>query len=37
MTVYPGPMPIGQQGLHAFMATLGPYSSPEFLPGQQQQ
>jgi hypothetical protein len=37
MTVYPGPVPIGQQRLHAFMAALGLYSSPEFLPGQQQQ
>jgi hypothetical protein len=36
MTVYPGPVPTGQQRLQAFMATPGPYSSPGFLPGQQQ-
>jgi hypothetical protein len=37
MTVYPSPVPIGQQRPPAFMATPGPYSSPGFLPGQQQQ
>jgi hypothetical protein len=37
MTVYPGPVPIGQQRPQAFMATPGPYPSPRFLPGQQQQ
>jgi hypothetical protein len=31
MTVYPGPVPIGQQRLQAFMATSGPYPSPGFL------
>jgi hypothetical protein len=35
MTVCPGPVPTGQQHPHAFMATPGPYPSPEFLPGQQ--
>jgi hypothetical protein len=37
MTVYPGPVPAGQQRPQAFMATPGPYPSPRFLPGQQQQ
>jgi hypothetical protein len=37
MTVYPGPVPTGQQRPQAFMATLSPYLSPGFLPGQQQQ
>jgi hypothetical protein len=37
MTVYPGPVPVGQQRPQAFMATPGLYSSPDFLPGQQQQ
>jgi hypothetical protein len=37
MTVYPGPVPTGQQCPQAFMATPGPYPSPGFLPGQQQQ
>jgi hypothetical protein len=37
MTVYPGPVPTGQQRPQAFMATPGPYPSPRFLPGQQQQ
>jgi hypothetical protein len=37
MTVYPGPVPTGQQRPHAFMATPGPYLSPGFLPDQQQQ
>jgi hypothetical protein len=36
MTIYPGPVPAGQQRLQAFMATLGLYSSAGFLPGQQQ-
>jgi hypothetical protein len=36
MTVYPGPVPTGQQCPQAFMATSGPYLSPGFLPGQQQ-
>jgi hypothetical protein len=37
MTVYPGPVPTGQQRPQAFMATLGPYPSPGFIPDQQQQ
>jgi hypothetical protein len=37
MTVYPGPVPTGQQCPQAFIATSGPYPSPGFLPGQQQQ
>jgi hypothetical protein len=37
MTVYLGLVPTGQQRPQAFMATPGPYPSPEFLPGQQQQ
>jgi hypothetical protein len=37
MTVYPGPVPAGQQRPQAFMATPGLYLSPEFLLGQQQQ
>jgi hypothetical protein len=37
MTVYPGPVPTGQQRPQAFMTTSGPYPSPGFLPGQQQQ
>jgi hypothetical protein len=37
MTVYPGPVPTGQQRPQAFMATPSPYTSPGFLPGQQQQ
>jgi hypothetical protein len=37
MTVYPGPVPTGQQRPQAFMATPGPYPSPGFLLGQQQQ
>jgi hypothetical protein len=37
MTVYPGPVPTGQQRPQAFMATPGPYPSPGFLPSQQQQ
>jgi hypothetical protein len=36
MTIYPGPVPAGQQRLQAFMATLGLYSSSGFLLGQQQ-
>jgi hypothetical protein len=36
MTVYPSPVPTGQQRSQAFMATPGPYPSLEFLPGQQQ-
>jgi hypothetical protein len=36
MTVYPDSVPTGQQCPQAFMATPGPYSSPGFLPGQQQ-
>jgi hypothetical protein len=34
MTVYLGPVPTRQQRPHAFMATPGLYSSPDFLPGQ---
>jgi hypothetical protein len=37
MTVYPGPVPTGQQRLQAFMTTSSPYLSPGFLPGQQRQ
>jgi hypothetical protein len=37
MTIYPGPVPTGQQRPQAFMAMLGPYPSPGFLPSQQQQ
>jgi hypothetical protein len=37
MTVYPGPVPTGQQRLHAYMVTSGPYPSPGFLPDHQQQ
>jgi hypothetical protein len=37
MTIYPGPVPTGQQRPHAFMATPGPYLSSGFLPDQQQQ
>jgi hypothetical protein len=37
MTVYPGLVPTGQQRPQAFMAMPGPYSSPGFLPDQQQQ
>jgi hypothetical protein len=37
MTIYPGPMPTGQQHSQALMATPVPYPSPRFLPGQQQQ
>jgi hypothetical protein len=37
MTVYPGPVPTGQQHPQAFIAASGPYPSPGFLPGQQQQ
>jgi hypothetical protein len=37
MTVYPGPVPTGQQRPQVFMATSGPYLSPGFLLGQQQQ
>jgi hypothetical protein len=37
MTIYPGPVPTGQQRPQAFMATPGPYLSSGFLPGQQQQ
>jgi hypothetical protein len=36
MTIYPGPVPTGQQHPQAFMATSGPYPSPGFLPDQQQ-
>jgi hypothetical protein len=37
MPVYPGPVPTGQQCPQAFMATPGLYTSPGFLPEQQQQ
>jgi hypothetical protein len=37
MTIYPGPVPRGQQRPQTFMATPGPYLSLGFLPGQQQQ
>jgi hypothetical protein len=37
MTMYPGPMPAGQQRSQAFMATPGLYASPDLLSGPQQQ
>jgi hypothetical protein len=36
IAVYPGPSPTGQQRPQAFMATMGPYTLPGFVPGQQQ-
>jgi hypothetical protein len=36
MTMYPGPVPAGQQCPHAFMATPGLYVSPDLLFGPQQ-
>jgi hypothetical protein len=35
IAMYPGPASTGQQGPQAFMATMGPYTSPGFVPGQQ--
>jgi hypothetical protein len=35
--MYPALSPTGQQRPQAFMATTGPYTPPEFVPGQQQQ
>jgi hypothetical protein len=37
MTMYSGPVPTGQQRLHAFAATSGLYASPGPLFGPQQQ
>jgi hypothetical protein len=37
MTIYPGPVPTGQQRPQVFMTTPGPYPSPGFLPNHQQQ
>jgi hypothetical protein len=37
MTMYLGPVPAGQQRLHAFVATPGLYASPGPLSGPQQQ
>jgi hypothetical protein len=37
MTMYPGPVPIRQQRLHAFVATPGLYASPGLVSGPQQQ
>jgi hypothetical protein len=37
MTMYPGPVPAGQQRLQAFMAIPGLYASPDLLSGPQQQ
>jgi hypothetical protein len=37
MTMYPGPVPAGQQRPQAFVATLGLYSSPGLLSGPQPQ
>jgi hypothetical protein len=39
MTMYPGPVPVGQQHPQAFVATPGLYASPGLLsePQQQQQ
>jgi hypothetical protein len=36
MTIYPGPMPVGQQRPQAFVATPGLYASPGLLSGPQQ-
>jgi hypothetical protein len=36
MTIYPGPMPVGQQRSHAFVATSGLYASLGLLSGPQQ-
>jgi hypothetical protein len=36
MTMYPGPVPAGQQRLQAFVATPGLYASPGLLSGPQQ-
>jgi hypothetical protein len=36
IAMYPGPSPTGQQWPQAFMAMLGPYTLPRFVPGQQQ-
>jgi hypothetical protein len=37
IVMYPGPVPLGQQRPQAYMATLGTYTSPRFMPGQPQQ
>jgi hypothetical protein len=37
MTMYPGPVPAGQQRPHVLMATPGLYVSPGLLFGPQQQ
>jgi hypothetical protein len=37
MTMYPGPVPAGQQSPHAFVATPGLYASPNLLSGPQPQ
>jgi hypothetical protein len=37
MTMYPGPVPAGQQRLQAFVATPGLYTSPGLLSRPQQQ
>jgi hypothetical protein len=37
MTMYPGPVPTGQQRLQAFVATPGLYASPSLLSGPQPQ
>jgi hypothetical protein len=37
MTMYPGPVPVGQQRPQAFVATPGLYASPGLLSGPQQQ
>jgi hypothetical protein len=36
ITMYPSPLPTGQQQPQAFMATTGPYTLPGFVPGPQQ-
>jgi hypothetical protein len=35
--MYPGPVTVGQQRLHAFVTTPGLYGSPDLLSGPQQQ
>jgi hypothetical protein len=37
MTMYPGPVPVGQQCPQTFVATPGLYASLGLLPGPQQQ
>jgi hypothetical protein len=36
IAMYPGPAPTGHQRPQAFMATMGRYTPPSFVPGQQQ-